>query len=168
MQKIFLLSDTHGFWDDAWIKYIEQADEVWHAGDIGNTFVIDKINNYAKEKMKNRMVYGNIDGQDIRIQTKEYQVFQIEKLTVLITHIAGGFSKYNSQTKRLIQLHHPNILVCGHSHILKIKYDESNKLWYINPGAAGTYGLHYVRTALFFEVNNEKIQNFKIVEWSKK
>jgi putative phosphoesterase len=166
MNKILLLSDTHSHWNDEWNKYIESADEIWHAGDIGNENVLIKIKEIAKDKTL-RAVYGNIDGHTIRIQTKEYLSFQIEGLNILIIHIAGSFGKYNQKTKELISVYRPNILVCGHSHILKIKWDEKYQLWYINPGAAGIYGFHKVSTALFFELNDKRIQNLKVIEWKK-
>ncbi len=167
MTKIFLLSDTHSHWNDEWIKYFEDADEIWHCGDIGNEELLQKILSYSNENRKCRIVYGNIDGHNIRIQTKEYLVFELEGLKILILHISGSFARYNSFANSLIIQHTPNILVCGHSHILKVKYDEQYRLWYINPGAAGKYGFHKVSTALFFELNDKKIQNLKIIEWKK-
>lgn len=166
MAKIFLLSDTHAHWKDEWLKYFEQADEIWHAGDIGDENTLHKIIKNAAPKTT-RIVYGNIDNQHIRIQTHEYLLFEIENLKILMLHIAGSFGTYNSFTKQMILQHKPNVLVCGHSHILKIKYDEKYNLWYINPGAAGIYGIHKVSTALFFEINQQKIQNIKIIEWNK-
>lgn len=166
MTKIFLLSDTHSHWNDEWNKHIESADEIWHTGDIGNESVLQKIKQIAKDKPV-RAVYGNIDGHTIRIQTKEYLSFQLEGLNILIIHIAGSFGKYNQKTKELISVYRPDILVCGHSHILKIKWDENYHLWYINPGAAGIYGFHKVSTALFFELNDKRIQNLKVIEWKK-
>jgi putative phosphoesterase len=166
MTKIFLLSDTHSHWNDEWNKYIEIADEIWHAGDIGNESVLLKIKQIGIDKPV-RAVFGNIDGQNIRIQTKEYSLFQLEGLNILIIHIAGSFGKYNQKTKELISVYRPDILVCGHSHILKIKWDEKYQLWYINPGAAGIYGFHKVSTALFFELNDKKIQNLNVIEWKK-
>lgn len=166
MTKVFLLSDTHAYWNDEWIKYFDEADEIWHAGDIGSEETLLKILNYSNNKTY-RVVYGNIDGSNIRIQTKEYLVFEVEKLKILMIHIAGSFGKYNAMTKDLIHQHQPDVLVCGHSHILKVKFDAQHNLWYINPGAAGKYGFHKVSTALFFEVNTSKLQNMKIIEWHK-
>jgi len=166
MTKIFVLSDTHSHWNDEWNKYIESADEIWHAGDIGDESVLEKIKLIAKDKPL-RVVFGNIDNHSIRIQTKEYLSFQLEGLNILIIHIAGSFGKYNQKTKELISEYHPHILVCGHSHILKIKWDEKYQLWYINPGAAGIYGFHKVSTVLFFELNDKRIQNLKVIEWKK-
>ncbi len=166
MTKIFLLSDTHGYWNTEWIKYFQQADEVWHAGDIGNDNVLNTIQSLCKNKTI-RIVYGNIDESDIRTQTNEYLYFELENFKILITHIAGTYGKYSTSTQKLIQNYHPDILVCGHSHILKVKWDNAYNLWYINPGAAGKYGVHKVCTALFFELDSGKILNMKIIEWEK-
>ncbi|RME16497.1 MAG: metallophosphoesterase [Bacteroidetes bacterium] len=166
MRKIFLLSDTHSHWNDEWMKYIIEADEVWHAGDIGSVEWLQKFTDNLKNKTL-RFVYGNIDNPTIQAHTHEYLVFNVEQLKILIIHIAGTFGKYNPKTRELILQYHPDILVCGHSHILKIQYDQKFKLWYINPGAAGTYGHHKVSTALQFEIHQDKIKNMKIIEWKK-
>lgn len=166
MSKIFLLSDTHSHWNNEWIKYIHTADEIWHAGDIGNEETLLKFF-FAAQNKQLRSVYGNIDNQKVRIQTEEYLVFEVESFKVLLIHIAGSFAKYNKQTLELIQQHQPNILVCGHSHILKIQFDKKYNLWYINPGAAGIYGFHKVSTALYFELYQNKIQNMNVIEWEK-
>lgn len=164
MRKIFLISDTHSHWHDEWMKYISASDEIWHAGDIGSIELLKKFTDNPKNKIL-RFVYGNIDNSQIQLQTKEFLVFDVEQLKILIIHIAGTFGKYNQKTRELILQHQPNILVCGHSHILKIQYDEKFNLWYINPGAAGTYGPHKVSTALQFEIHQDKIKNMKIIEW---
>lgn len=166
MQKIFLLSDTHSHWNNEWAKYFAESDEIWHAGDIGNEECLQKFLLASKNK-KLRMVYGNIDDQKVRIQTREHLFFETEEFKILITHIAGNFGKYNTATQQLIQQYQPNILACGHSHILKIQFDKKYQLWYVNPGAAGIYGFHKVSTALFFELHQKKIQNMKIIEWKK-
>jgi putative phosphoesterase len=166
MTRVFLLSDTHSYWNSEWIKYFEAADQIWHAGDIGDEKLLQKINEYSQNK-ELKIVYGNIDGNAVRIQTAEHCVFELEGFKVLIIHIAGTFRKYNQHTKDLISRYQPNILVCGHSHILKVRYDPQFHLWYMNPGAAGKYGFHPISTALFFELNEGKIQNFNIIEWEK-
>lgn len=164
MTKVFLLSDTHNHWNEEWQKYILAADEIWHAGDIGSVNIISKFQSFNKTL---RFVSGNIDDYPTRIQTKEYLLFDIEQFKILIIHIAGSFGKYNSKTLKLIKTYQPDILVCGHSHILKIQFDEKHNLWYINPGAAGIYGFHKVSTALFFELHQKKIQNMNVIEWEK-
>lgn len=166
MTKIFLLSDTHSYWNDEWIKHIQNADEVWHAGDIGDETSINKLKSISENRPL-RIVYGNIDNHQVRSQTKENLIFEVESFKILMTHIAGKIEKYNEKTKNLILQHRPNILVCGHSHILKIKWDNTYNLWYINPGAAGKYGFHKICTALTFELNADKILNMKIIEWKK-
>ncbi|GIV27854.1 MAG: phosphoesterase [Bacteroidia bacterium] len=166
MTKVFLFSDTHSHWNDEWNKHIQNADELWHAGDIGDEEFLNKLKSISVNK-KLRIVYGNIDNHNVRTQTQDHLIFELENFKILIIHIAGTFGKYNPQTQKLILQHQPDILVCGHSHILKIKWDEKYKLWYINPGAAGKYGFHKVSTALLFELNDSKISNMQIIEWKK-
>ena len=164
MKKILLLSDTHGHLDDKIIKYVNQADEVWHAGDIGK----EEIINYLTELKPLKAVFGNIDDKEIRLITKEFLYFNYEKNKVLITHIAGYPGKYNKNVNRLISIYEPNILVCGHSHILKVMYDKKNKHLHLNPGAAGISGFHNIRTMLRFKLDSDKIKELEIIELGKR
>lgn len=164
MKKIVLLSDTHGYFDDKILHYIQPADEVWHAGDIGNLDIIEKISSIKKL----RAVYGNIDDHKIRIEIPETQFFEMELFRILVIHIAGKFGSYTPQVRSLIKEYTPDILVCGHSHILKIANDPKNNLLYINPGAAGISGFHTVRTLLRFDLDNHEIKNMSVVEMAKK
>ncbi|MFN8281552.1 MAG: metallophosphoesterase family protein [Saprospiraceae bacterium] len=160
MKKIILLSDTHGFLDDNIIRYFEEADEVWHAGDIGSMEMIDRIS--AEYPL--RAVWGNIDDQLMRRSIPEKLEFEIENFKVLMIHIAGKFGVYTPQVKSLIAQYSPDILVCGHSHILKIVYDHKNSLLYLNPGAAGISGFHKVRTLVRFMLHDKKISDMQIIE----
>ena len=164
MKKILLLSDTHGHLDDKIIKYVNQADEVWHAGDIGKKEII----NYLTELKPLKAVFGNIDDKKIRLITKEFLYFNYEKNKILITHIAGYPGKYNKNVNRLISIYEPNILVCGHSHILKVIYDKKNKHLHLNPGAAGISGFHNIRTMLRFKLDSDKIKELEIIELGKR
>lgn len=164
MKKILLLSDTHGHLDDKIVKYVNEADEVWHAGDIGKKEII----NYLTEIKPLKAVFGNIDDKEIRLITKEFLYFNYEKNKILITHIAGYPGKYNKNVNRLISIYEPNILVCGHSHILKVMYDKKNKHLHLNPGAAGITGFHNVRTMLRFKLDSEKIKELEIIELGKR
>ena len=164
MKKILLLSDTHGHLDDKIIKYVNEADEVWHAGDIGKKEII----NYLTEIKPLKAVFGNIDDKEIRLITKEFLYFNYEKNKILITHIAGYPGKYNKNVNRLISIYKPNILVCGHSHILKVMYDKKNKHLHLNPGAAGISGFHNIRTMLRFKLDSDKIKELEIIELGKR
>ena len=164
MKKILLLSDTHGHLDDKIIKYVNQADEVWHAGDIGKKEII----NYLTELKPLKAVFGNIDDKKIRLITKEFLYFNYEKNKILITHIAGYPGKYNKNANRLISIYKPNILVCGHSHILKVMYDKKNKHLHLNPGAAGISGFHNIRTMLRFQLDSDKVKELEIIEIGKR
>jgi len=164
LKKILLLSDTHGHLDDKIIKYVNQADEVWHAGDIGK----EEIINYLTELKPLKAVFGNIDDKKIRLITKEFLYFNYEKNKILITHIAGYPGKYNKNVNRLISIYEPNILVCGHSHILKVMYDKKNKHLHLNPGAAGISGFHNIRTMLRFKLDSDKIKELEIIELGKR
>lgn len=163
MKKILLLSDTHSCIDDSILKYVHQADEVWHAGDIGKLEVTDKI----KQLKPLRAVWGNIDDTNARAEFQEMLFFEVEKMRVLMIHIGGYPTKYSAKIKEALALHQPDIFICGHSHILKVIYDQKLKHLHLNPGAAGISGFHQVRTMLRFTLNKGKIENLEIIEWSK-
>ena len=164
MQKILLLSDTHGFIDNKILNYCRQADEVWHAGDIGNIKVTDQI----KEITKLRAVYGNIDEHIIRTEFPLDNIFTIEKMKVWITHIGGYPNRYDQRIKDKIIKNPPDIFISGHSHILKVQFDKKLDLLHLNPGAVGNYGIHTLKTMLRFEIDNEKIKNLEVIEIEKR
>ncbi len=160
MKKILVLSDTHGYIDDRIEEYARDSDEVWHAGDFGSFEVLKKL----KKISFIRGVYGNIDNHFLRKSLSEFEIFDVEKLKVLMMHIAGNSKKLLPKVQTLIDFHKPNILVCGHSHILKIKYLKSKNILYLNPGAAGKFGFHKIRTMIKFEIINKEIEKMNIIE----
>jgi putative phosphoesterase len=164
VKKILLLSDTHGYIDDQILKFVKQADEVWHVGDIGNIEVTDTIN-----KLKPlRAVYGNIDGTEARSQFPLDNKFRVEDVTVWMTHIGGYPNRYNSRIKEDLKKTRPKIFISGHSHILKVQYDKKLELLHLNPGAAGKHGFHKIRTMLRFELDEGDIKNMEIIELAKR
>lgn len=163
MKKILLLSDTHSYIDDAILKYVKQADEVWHAGDIGNLEVTDVI----KALKPLRAVYGNIDDAKARIEFPEHERFKCESVEVWMTHIGGYPNKYEKRVKDELFKNPPKLFICGHSHILKVIPDKKLNLLHMNPGAIGKHGLHKVRTMLRFTIDNDKIDNLEVIEFKK-
>ncbi len=160
MKKILLLSDTHGHLDQTIIKYAKQADEIWHAGDIGDLMVTDTL-----QKLKPlRAVYGNIDGTDARKEFPLHNRFICEGVDVWITHIGGYPSRYNPAIKEAISNNPPQLFISGHSHILKVMPDKKLNLLHMNPGAVGKHGFHKVRTMLRFTVHLGKIENLEVIE----
>ena len=164
MKKILLLSDTHGFIDDQILKFVKLADEVWHAGDIGDIKVTDAIKNLKPL----RAVFGNIDNSEIRVEFPLNNLFSIEGVDVWITHIGGYPQRYNTNVKEEIHKNPPDVFISGHSHILKVMTDKKLDLLHLNPGAVGKHGMHQVRTMLRFEINNGKVENLEIIELEKR
>ena len=163
MIKILLLSDTHSYMDDDILKYVKQADEVWHAGDIGDLKVSDAI----KELKPLRAVYGNIDDKNVRQEFPENNRFMCEDVDVWITHIGGYPNAYNMLIREEIKRNPPKLFICGHSHILKVMPDKKLNLLHMNPGAAGKHGFHKVRTMLRFTIDGSKIDSLEVIEFSK-
>ncbi len=156
MKRILLLSDTHSHLDDVILKYVDQADEVWHAGDIGNLEVTDTLKNHKPL----RAVYGNIDNDKARMEFPLHNRFFCEGVDVWITHIGGYPEKYNQEIRAEITKNPPKLFICGHSHILKVIYDKKLQLLHMNPGAAGKSGFHQVRTMLRFVIDGDANKGF--------
>ncbi|MBC8455490.1 MAG: metallophosphoesterase family protein [Flavobacteriales bacterium] len=163
MKKILLISDTHGYIDEKIIKYANKVDEIWHAGDIGDISVTDKL----KKIKPLRGVYGNIDDQKIRTEFPLHNRFICEKVNIWITHIGGYPKRYNPKILEELKSNPPDLFICGHSHILKVINDKELDLLHMNPGAIGKYGLHRVRTMIQFEINGKKIENLSVIEFER-
>lgn len=160
MKKIGLLSDTHSYWDEKYEKYFAECDEIWHAGDIGSLDLALRL-----EKLKPlRAVYGNIDGSDIRKSYPECQRFTLDNVDVFMTHIGGYPGKYAPDIRSILQANPPKLFISGHSHILKVMYDDKLNCLHINPGAAGKYGFHKVRTLVRFNLDKGNISDLEVIE----
>lgn len=161
MKRIGVISDTHSTFDATLREFLCDVDEIWHAGDFGSIEIADQIAAFKPL----RGVYGNIDGGVMRRSFREFDCFECENKRVLITHIGGYPRHYSPAAVRMIQSAKPDIFVAGHSHILKVMYDPIYQLLHINPGAAGQYGFHKVRTAIRFTIDGDDIRDMEIGEW---
>ena len=164
MKRIGVISDTHGSFDKQFAAFFKDCDELWHCGDWGDRSVVDKMRAIAPV----RGVYGNIDGNDIRIEFPVHLAFETEGLRVVMLHIGGYPGRWQPAARRLIQGYRPGIVLTGHSHILKIINDRKYNLLHINPGAAGNSGFHKVKTAVKFDIDAGDIRNMKILEVERK
>jgi uncharacterized protein len=160
MKKIGLLSDTHGFIDEDYFNFFNDVDEIWHAGDFGTLDCFEQLEIFKPL----RAVYGNVDGESVRVRTIEKQRFTIEGVKVFMIHIGGYPGNYSKFVKPEIFNNPPKLFISGHSHILKVIYDKSLGLLHINPGAAGNSGFHKVKTIVRFEISEDKILNLEIFE----
>lgn len=164
MKKILLLSDTHGHIDERILEYAKEADQVWHAGDIGTTRISDELQKVSPLKA----VYGNIDGAEIRKEFPLNNRFLCEEVDVWITHIGGYPGRYSPAIKEEIKKDPPKIFISGHSHILKVMHDKKLDLLHMNPGAAGKQGFHQVRTMLRFKIDGKDIKDLEVIELGKR
>lgn len=160
MTKILLLSDSHSYIDDRISEYARQADEIWHGGDFGSMEVIEQL-----EKIKPlKGVYGNIDNAKIRSEFPEVNRFFCEDVEVLMVHIGGYPGKYTPVTRQEIAAKAPTLFISGHSHILKVMFDQKNNLLHLNPGACGKQGWHKVRTMMRFVIDGSEIRDLEVIE----
>ena len=136
MIKVGLLSDTHAYWDDKYAEYFKDF----------------------------KAVYGNIDGQAIRLQYPKVAHFKVEDVNVMMTHIGGYPGRYNPEIRKELYDTRPNLFISGHSHILKVVFDRSLKCLHMNPGAAGKSGFHQVRTLLRFVIEGKDIKDLEVIE----
>ena len=160
MKRIGVLSDTHSWWDEKYAHHFADCDEIWHAGDIGSGLIIDRLENICTV----RAVYGNIDDQELRARFSEVLRFKTEGCSVMIKHIGGYPGKYDTSIKKAIYEEKPDIFVAGHSHILKVKHDNTINCLHINPGAAGKQGWQQVRTLIKFIIDGKEIKELEVIE----
>lgn len=160
MKRIGIISDTHSFWDEKYIKYFEPCDEIWHAGDIGSMEVAEKLAAYRPF----RAVYGNCDGGDLRVMYPEVLRWKCEEVDVLMKHIDGYPGNYDPSIRAKIFVRPPKLFISGHSHILKVKYDKTLGLLHINPGAAGIQGWHKTRTIVRVTIDGTEFKDLEVVE----
>lgn len=162
--KIALISDSHSHIDHTTLSYLQDVDEIWHAGDIGSQEVI----RFLPIGKKIRAVYGNIDDLEIQHDFPEWQEFTSEGVKVLMTHIGGKPPRYAKGVKQKIRESKPAIFICGHSHICKVEYDKELNCLYMNPGAIGQQGFHVMRTLLLFELDSGQVKNLRVAELGKR
>ena len=164
MKRIGLISDTHSFLDDTLFEHFKNCDEIWHAGDFGDGVA----QGLTSRLTLLRGVYGNIDGQDIRTEFPEQLVFMCEEVKVMMRHIGGYPPRYNAETKKELLIHQPQLFISGHSHILKIMFDDKLQCLHMNPGAAGKQGWHKVRTLIRFKIDGKEMKDCEVIELGSK
>ena len=160
MTRIGILSDTHGLLDKRVLEHFKDADEIWHAGDIGSEDVLRRL----REFKPTRAVFGNMDIGDVRYSLSEFYHFRVEEVNVLMTHIGGYPGHYNPWLIPMFRKEPPDLFVCGHSHILKVQYDPLFKFLTLNPGAAGKQGWQPCQTLLRLTIDGSKIDNLEVIE----
>lgn len=163
MRRIGLLSDTHGYLHPETARIFKDCDEIWHAGDFGRFEVVEGLQSIKPLTG----VYGNIDGNDIRLTFPKFQRFMCEEVDVLMTHIGGYPGNYSMDVKHLVHSKPPKLFISGHSHILKVQYDTRNNLLHINPGAAGKNGFHKVITMIRFLIHGSDIKDLEVIEFAR-
>lgn len=160
MKRVGIISDTHGYWDEKYEKYLGECDEIWHAGDIGTTEVAD---HFEQMKPTFRAVCGNCDGGDLRLRYPEVLRFRCEEADVLLKHIGGYPGRYDRSIASRLYASPPNLFVAGHSHILKVQYDKMLQLLHINPGAAGQMGWHKERTLVRLTIDGKTFKDCEVI-----
>ena len=177
MTRIGLISDTHSYLDPKVAEHFADCDEIWHAVDIGDLEVITQL-----EKLKPvKAVFGNIDDKSIQAKFPEDLWMEVEGFSIWITHIAGSPPNYNPRVRKILDkaahpspfgegpgVRSPDILICGHSHILKIMKDKDRNMLFINPGAAGQQGFHHMKTLVRFELHQKEIRKMEVIELGKR
>lgn len=164
MLRIGLLSDTHSYLDESIFDFFAECDEIWHAGDIGDPQVAERLAAFRHF----RAVYGNIDGKEIQLRYPEDLRFEAEGLDVFMTHIGGYPGKYNQRVRDILRNDPPKLFICGHSHILKVMPDPTLGLLHINPGACGQEGFHKMRTIIRFSIEAGKPKDLQVIELGKR
>lgn len=164
MTRIGLISDTHSYLDPGVFNYFENCDEIWHAGDFGSAEIITQLQSFKPLKG----VFGNIDDNEIRRTFPEDSFFSCEEVNVYMRHIGGYPGRYAPGVKQKIMQNRSGLFISGHSHILKVMYDDSLGCLHMNPGAAGNEGWHKMRTLLRFNIDGKNIRDCEVIELGKR
>jgi len=162
--RITLISDTHSYLGQDVQDALAGCDEIWHAGDVGDSIIIDQLNAIATT----RGVFGNIDDTEVRALWPENQLFIVDGVKVFMTHIGGYPGRYNARVKQILEIERPDLYICGHSHILKVMPDQTRNLIHMNPGACGHHGFHVIRTILRFNILDKKVRDVEVVEFGRR
>ncbi|HEX5113316.1 MAG TPA: metallophosphoesterase family protein [Saprospiraceae bacterium] len=165
MINIALISDTHGYLDHQVLSILAEADEIWHAGDLGDVSLLDQMKDLGKPV---RAVYGNIDNATVRLTLPAQLEWELDGKKFFMTHIGGYPGHYAKGIKTLLLERKPDVFICGHSHILKVIFDKELNLLHLNPGACGKEGFHPLRTMLKFSIDQEQIKDMAVVELGKR
>lgn len=163
MKKIVLLSDTHSYLDNRILPYLENVDEIWHAGDIGDNSILENLEKLAPIKA----VYGNIDDHAIRNKLPEILEWETDGMSIMMTHIGGRPPKFEKGIRELLVQKKPKVFICGHSHILLVQYIKELDSLILNPGACGKTGWHKKQTILQFDIDNGVIKNMNVIEFDR-
>jgi uncharacterized protein len=159
--QILAMSDTHSHTDPEILELCKQADEVWHAGDIGPG-VIETLERTCKVL---RIVRGNADPKQTAPDELE---FEADGLRVRLLHhfTPSNFMQGNLMGRRPdvpLPVGKWDLTVCGHTHILEIRRDAAGML-IINPGACGRYGILKARTVIRFAITDGQIKRADVIE----
>lgn len=164
MKRIGILSDTHSCWDDRYAVHFADCDEIWHAGDVGDISIITRLEEIAPIV---RAVAGNIDHGDVRRRCNEVEEFEVEGIKVWMTHIGGYPGRYAVGVRPILRTHNINLMVTGHSHILKVMWDREHDVLHINPGAAGYHGWQKERTLVKLTIDGNNMKDLEVIELAK-
>ena len=165
MKRIGILSDTHGLWDERYVLHFKDCDEIWHAGDVGDYAIIERLADETGATV--RAVSGNIDHGEVRRRCPELEIFECEGVRVLLTHIGGYPGRWSKGMKKLLKDEKIGLMIDGHSHILKVIYDKELDLLHVNPGAAGNQGWHKVRTLVRLTLDHGEPTDCEVIELAK-
>ena len=160
MTRIGLISDTHSYLDDAVFTHFKDCDEIWHAGDFGTLELANKLRDFKPLKG----VFGNIDDNSIRNIYPEDLFFTCEEVNVFMRHIGGYPGRYAPGVKDLVIKNNSGLFISGHSHILKIMFDDKLNCLHMNPGAAGNQGWHKMRTLIRFTIDGKNMKDCEVIE----
>ena len=164
MKRIGILSDTHSCWDDRYAVHFADCDEIWHAGDVGDISIITRLEGIAPVV---RAVAGNIDHGEVRRRCNEVEEFEVEGIKVWMTHIGGYPGRYAVGVRPILRTHNINLMVTGHSHILKVMWDREHDVLHINPGAAGYHGWQKERTLVKLTIDGNNMKDLEVIELAK-
>ncbi|HWL84347.1 MAG TPA: metallophosphoesterase family protein [Polyangiaceae bacterium] len=134
--RLVVVADTHGKPHPRSAELIagERPDRILHAGDIGDSSVLDQLATIAPVSA----VRGNIDGHGTDIPDARVIAVRDGEATLLkflLLHIAVNGPRLRADAARRARDEDASVVVCGHSHVPFLGRDR--ELVMFNPGSIG-------------------------------
>jgi putative phosphoesterase len=150
MQRICVISDTHGKYDERVDRLFVGASHIIHAGDIGpaRPAIIERLELIAPVTA----VTGNIDWNtplDIYPLTA---TLEIAGVRIFVQHIGGKPAQFFRELPSPL----PAVAICGHSHIALV--ERYKDVLFINPGSSGQPRFGAEPSVAFLDIEDGQVK----------
>jgi putative phosphoesterase len=133
-------------------KVFESVDYIIHAGDLVELSVVDDLEQLAPVLV----VYGNMDGPEIRGKLQKTNSLKIFNWKIGVMHDPGALFGLK-RMREIAKMNCFNVMVYGHTHSSSMKWE--GEVLYINPGSPTNPAPSFLSkpTVALLRVTKEKI-----------